>query len=142
MIDDEFERLLESYKQRRADRAISGMYEAAEQVKQREVETALAKLDAQGGLTDEQRETVDALADALVGQLLSAPTKSLREAAVEDDWDTIQTAMTLFDPDFGGDEPSLESPSGPRDGMPDGVPEDVPDDADVPRHVLEGLADD
>jgi glutamyl-tRNA reductase len=50
--------------------------------------------------------------------------------------------MTLFDPDFGGDEPSLESPSGPRDGMPDGVPEDVPDDADVPRHVLEGLADD
>jgi glutamyl-tRNA reductase len=142
MIDDEFERLLESYKQRRADRAISGMYEAAEQVKQREVETALAKLESQGGLTDEQRETVDALADALVGKLLSAPTKSLREAAVEDDWDTIQTAMTLFDPDFGGDESSLESPSGPREGTPEGVPDDVPDDADVPRHVLEGLADD
>ena len=138
MIDEEFERLLESFKRKRADQAISGMYEAAERVKGRELETALSKLEAQGELTDEQRETVSALADALVGQLLSAPTKSLREAAVEDDWDTIQTAMTLFDPDFGGDDPSLGAPSGPREGLP----EDVPDDADIPQHVLESLSDD
>ncbi|ELZ33361.1 glutamyl-tRNA reductase [Halogeometricum pallidum JCM 14848] len=142
MIDEEFERLLESFKRKRADQAISGMYEAAERVKGRELDTALSKLEAQGELTDEQRETVSALADALVGQLLSAPTKSLREAAVEDDWDTIQTAMTLFDPDFGGEEPSLGAPSGPREGRPENVPEDVPDDADVPQHVLESLSDD
>ncbi|WP_363466957.1 glutamyl-tRNA reductase [Halogeometricum borinquense] len=138
MIDDEFERLLKSFKRKRADRAISGMYEAAEEVKQRELETALAKLDAQGELTDDQRETVAALADALVGQLLSAPTKSLREAAVEDDWDTIQTAMTLFDPDFSGGEPSFDTPSGPRGA----IPKDASDDADDGQHVLESLADD
>ncbi|MDS0299722.1 glutamyl-tRNA reductase [Halogeometricum sp. S1BR25-6] len=142
MIDEEFDRLLESFKRKRADQAISGMYEAAERVKGRELETALSKLEAQGELTDEQRETVSALADALVGQLLSAPTKSLREAAVEDDWDTIQTAMTLFDPDFGGEEPSFGGPSGPRGGLAESAPEDVPDDADIPPHVLESLSDD
>jgi glutamyl-tRNA reductase len=44
-----------------------------------------------------------------VGQLLAPPTKSLREAAAEDDWATIQTAMRLFDPEFGGGE---EPPEG------------------------------
>ncbi|WP_416840559.1 glutamyl-tRNA reductase [Haloferax sp. DFSO52] len=100
MIDEEFDRLLAAYKRKRADEAISSMYEAAELVKRREVSTAISKLEAQGDLTDEQRETVESLADALIGQLLSAPTKSLRDAAGDDDWTTIQTAMRLFDPGF------------------------------------------
>ncbi|RLM57030.1 glutamyl-tRNA reductase [Halobellus sp. Atlit-31R] len=101
MIDAEFERLIDSYKRRQADEAISTMYEAAEQIKSREIETAVSRLEAQGDLSEEQRETIESMADALVGQLLAAPTKSLREAAVEDDWSTIQTAMALFDPEFG-----------------------------------------
>ncbi|MFB6091353.1 MAG: glutamyl-tRNA reductase, partial [Halobellus sp.] len=103
MIDEEFDRLLDAYKRRQADEAISTMYEAAERVKSREVETALSRLESHsdGDLSDEEREIVESMADALVGQLLSAPTKSLREAAVEDDWSTIQTAMALFDPEFG-----------------------------------------
>ncbi|WP_144904154.1 glutamyl-tRNA reductase [Halobellus captivus] len=107
MIDEEFDRLLDAYKRRQADEAISTMYEAAERVKAREVDTALTRLEAQGELTDEQRETVEAMADALVGQLLSAPTKSLRDAATEDDWATIQTAMTLFNPEFGPSRSSV-----------------------------------
>jgi glutamyl-tRNA reductase len=138
MIDAEFDRLLDSYKRKRADEAISAMYEAAEQVKQREVDTALSKLEAQGGLTDDQRETVVALADALVGQMLSAPTKSLRDAAAEDDWSTIQTAMTLFDPEFGGDASTYGASASPAPDAPD----DVPADADIPQHVLESLSDD
>ena len=127
MIDEEFERLLDAYKRKRADDAISTMYESAEAVKTRELDTALSKLEAQGELTDEQRETVTALADALVGQLLSAPTKSLRDAAAEDDWTTIQTAMQLFDPEFGGEIPDFPSSSTPREGSPDDVPSDVSD---------------
>ena len=138
MIDDEFERLLDAYKRKRADDAISAMYESAEDVKQRELDTAMTKLEAQGELTDEQRQTVAALADALVGQLLSAPTKSLREAAAEDDWTTIQTAMQLFDPEFGGDLPDLPSGAEPREGKPN----DIPEDADIPKRVLEQLSDD
>jgi glutamyl-tRNA reductase len=102
MIDEEFERLMESYKRARADEAIATMYEGAERVKRRELETALSKLEAQGGLTAEQRETVTAMADALVKQLLAAPTRSLREAAGQDDWTTIHTALHLFDPEFDG----------------------------------------
>jgi glutamyl-tRNA reductase len=101
MIDRELDRLLTSFKQKRADEAISAMYESAERVKARELETALSKLEAHGDLNDRQREAVESLADALVGQLLAAPTKSLRDAAAEDDWATIQTAMQLFDPEFG-----------------------------------------
>jgi glutamyl-tRNA reductase len=98
MIDTEFNRLLTSFKRARADDAISGMYEGAERMKSRELDRALTKLEAQGELNEDQRETVEAMADSLVSQLLAPPTKSLREAAVEDDWDTIRTAMALFDP--------------------------------------------
>ncbi|KPN29740.1 glutamyl-tRNA reductase [Halolamina pelagica] len=98
MIDDEHDRLLSSLKRARADEAIRGMYEGAERMKARELDRALTKLEAQGDLTEDQRDTVEALADSLVSQLLAPPTKSLREAAGEDDWNTIQTAMELFDP--------------------------------------------
>ena len=98
MIDTELDRLLSSFKRARADEAISGMYEGAERMKRRELDRALTKLDAQGELNESQRETVEAMADSLVSQLLAPPTRSLREAAGEDDWETIRTAMALFDP--------------------------------------------
>ncbi len=98
MIDAELDRLLHSFKRARADDAISGMYRGAERMKARELAAAVTKLEAQGDLTDDQRETVEALADSLVSQLLAPPTESLREAAGEDDWSTIRTAMALFDP--------------------------------------------
>ncbi|WP_096389694.1 glutamyl-tRNA reductase [Halopenitus persicus] len=135
LIDEELDRLLESFKRRRADDAIATMYESADRVKARELEEALAKLDAQGGLNEDQRETVEALADALVGQLLAAPTKSLREAAGEDDLTTIQTAMQLFDPEFdapprgtaGADEARSPDAGGTAEGPSDGVPNEVSD---------------
>jgi glutamyl-tRNA reductase len=123
------------------------MYESAERVKNREVTTAVDKLEAHGELNDKQRDVIDSLADSLVGQLLSAPTKSLRDAAAEDDWTTIQTAMQLFNPEFDGefppsdgemDEASTEDRPSER---PDEIPEgDSPED--IPPHVLEQLSDD
>jgi len=105
LIDHEFEVLLDQYKRKRADEVIAAMYESADRLKRRELETALSKLDAQGDLTDDQRATVEALADSLVSQLLAAPTKSLRDAAAKDDWATIATALQLFDPEFEDDNP-------------------------------------
>lgn len=141
MIDDEFDRLLDSYKRKRADEAIGAMYESAERVKERELQTALSKLESQGSLTPEQRETVASMADALVGQLLSAPTKSLRDAAAQDDWSTIQTAMQLFDPEFGGEMPDLSSGPDPSERAAD-ARSDLNPNADIPKHVLESLSDD
>ena len=130
MIDAEFDRLLEEFKRKRADDAVSAMYESAERTKQRELHEAMAKLEANGELTDDQREIVAGLADALVGQLLAAPTKSLREAAAEDDWATIHTALQLFDPEFDG-PPS--TPGGAR--SPEGGP-------DTTGGLLEQLSED
>jgi glutamyl-tRNA reductase len=139
LIDEEFTRLMETRKRKRADDAIGAMYESAERLKERELEEALTRLEAQGELTEDQRETVASLADALVGQLLAAPTRSLRDAAAEDDWATIQTAMTLFDPDFEAD---LDLPASPGASGDVDLPEEIPADADVPPGVLEGFSDD
>jgi glutamyl-tRNA reductase len=131
LIDDEFDRLLDQFKRGRADEAVSAMYEAAERTKQRELDEAIEKLEAQGDLTDEQRETVGALADALVGQLLAAPTKSLREAAAEDDWTTIHTAMQLFDPEFDGIDAVGDRPERMPDEIPEAALDEIPADAPV-----------
>jgi glutamyl-tRNA reductase len=117
MVDREFDRLLEQFKRSRADSAIAAMYEGAERTKERELREALAKLDARGELSDGQREAVESLADALVSQLLAAPTKSLREAAADDDWETIVTALRLFNPEFPDGAVDAEAmPAGPPPG--------------------------
>ena len=128
MIDVEFERLLGQYKRKRADTVISAMYESAERVKASELDTAFAKAD----FDDDQREVVESMADAVVNQLLAAPTKSLRDAAEEDDWSTINTALQLFDPDFG---PEDAPPAALAGASPEDVPEAVRDE--VPIGVFE-----
>lgn len=117
IIDRELERLLEQYKRNRADEVIATMYEGADAVKEAELQQALSQLEAVESLTDEQRVIVESLADSLVNKLLAAPTKSLRDAASDDDWTTIHTALQLFDPTFdGGPEELPIGPGGPRDG--------------------------
>ena len=74
-------------------------------MKKRELERAVSQLETDG-LTDDQRAVVESFADALVNQLLAAPTRSLRDAAEADDWSTINTALQLFDPTFDGDAPT------------------------------------
>ncbi|WP_181686235.1 glutamyl-tRNA reductase [Halorhabdus salina] len=114
IVDTEFRNLLTQFKRNRADDVISSMYESAERVKARELTEAFGKLD----LDDDQQEVVESMADSLVNQLLAAPTESLRDAAEDDDWTTIDTALRLFDPNFGdGDHP-------PAVGMAD---DDMPD---------------
>jgi glutamyl-tRNA reductase len=125
VIDEELEHLLYLYKRRRADAAISTMYEAAAAVRDREVATAMNRLGDEPGA--ETEEVIASMADAIIGQLLAAPTRSLRDAAVEDDWETIQTAMTLFDPNFSRaavDEEVTEAEAPQPSGPPEGVIED------------------
>jgi len=132
IVAEEFDRLLVQYKRKRADQVISAMYESAEGVKDREVETALAKLD----LDEADAAVVEAMADSIVSRLLAPPTTSLRDAAEEDDWETIRTALELFDPEFGPD--AEESPS--LGGVsPEAFPEEVRDE--MPANVLEDAGD-
>lgn len=96
IVDEEFDRLLSQYKRKRADTVISSMYESAERIKADELETAFAHAE----FDEEQRAVVESMADAIVNQLLAAPTNSLRDAAEDDDWSTIHTALQLFDPNL------------------------------------------
>jgi len=124
MVGREFDRLCEQYKRTRADEVIATMYESAERIKRRELETAFSRLESDGELTDAQREIIRSMADALVNQLLAPPTKSLREAAGEDDWQTISTALQLFDPNFGPDSPAAFLEAAMETDVPVGVFED------------------
>lgn len=138
MIDEELEHLLSQYKRKRADQVISAMYEGAERIKARELRTAVSKLtqERDADVSDAEKEILESMADALVGQLLSAPTQSLRDAAENDDWSTISTALQLFGP-------GLEvEPSGQpiQPNAPDGIPQEVRER--MPARVIEQLTED
>ncbi len=108
IIEAERERLNAQLKRRQADHVIATMYEQAERIKDRELAEASAKLAEERDIDPAELAVLEDLADALVGQLMAAPTKSLREAAENDDWDTIQTALSLFDPEFPTGEVQAE----------------------------------
>jgi glutamyl-tRNA reductase len=136
LIDEEFRRLLNQYKRKRADTVISAMYEGAERVKAKELQTTFEK----GEFDDDQRELVEAMADSLVNQLLAPPTNSLRDAAQEDDWSTIHTALQLFDPDFEGG--TMSAAQGGEGGLPEDIDiEEMPPEAieQMPDHIREQL---
>jgi len=76
--------------------AVTRIRDRASAIRDGEVETALAKLDANGDLSDAERETVERLADRLVENLLAVPESSLRAAAADDDVETVETALELF----------------------------------------------
>ncbi|MDX1745157.1 MAG: glutamyl-tRNA reductase, partial [Halobacteriales archaeon] len=101
LIEEEYGLLIDQYKRTRADAVISGMYRGAERIKRRELDTARSRLGGDGDPTPAEEEVLEEFADALVSQLLAVPTRSLREAAANDDWDTITSAIELFDPTDG-----------------------------------------
>jgi glutamyl-tRNA reductase len=137
MIDDELEHLLCQYKRKQADQVIAAMYEGAERIKARELRTAVSKLEQESetGVSEVEHEILESMADALVGQLLSAPTRSLRDAAEEDDWSTIRVALELFGSGLDLDPAAPISPDEPT-ALPEEMRERMP-----PR-VVEQLSDD
>jgi len=74
--------------------ALATISEHGEQIRQRELTTALRKLD---GLDDKQQAAIERLAERLVEQVLESPIQSLLTAAAEADDETVVTALSLFD---------------------------------------------
>lgn len=109
IVDEEFQLLIDQYKRQRADAVIRAMYRGADRIKRRELRTALSKLE--DDLDEDGQAVVEDLADALISQLLAIPTKSLRDAAAEDDWEAITTAIRLFDPGNDAVDPGEGSTS-------------------------------
>jgi len=125
IVDEEFDLLIDKYKRQRADAVISGMYRGAERIKDAELRRALSRLD---GLDASEKDAVESLADSLVSQILAVPTESLRDAAAEDDWETITTAIELFDPTGGADTEALFEAGIDDVDAPGGAPADAGED--------------
>jgi len=68
----------------------------AERIERREVAEAISALEARGGLTDEQRETVRLLGAAIARELTAAPESALERTA-RDDPATVRALARLFD---------------------------------------------
>ena len=133
IVEEEIGRLLTQYKRKRADHVVSAMYESADRIKEAELQTARAKLD----LDEDGDAVLEAMADAIVSQLLAAPTRSLRDAAEQDDWSTVHTALELFDPEFG---PGAETPDFVADLQADELPAEMREE--MPPAVLDRLRSD
>lgn len=136
MIDDELDHLLRQYKRKQADQVIAAMYEGAERIKSRELRTAVSKFESESedGVSEAEKEILESMADALVGQILSAPTQSLRDAAENDDWSTIRTTLQLFGPAL-----ELEQSEPPTPEEPNAIPPEMRER--MPPRVLEQLTE-
>jgi glutamyl-tRNA reductase len=82
------------------DEALKRIRENARAVRDRQVETALARLDGRDDVSEAERAAVERLADRLVARLISVPERALREGEAADgesvDDETVETAVELF----------------------------------------------
>ena len=100
MIDEELTVLQRAFKRARSEAVIGAMRSGADRIKTNEVERAKRRLEA-GESSPE--EVLEDFADALVNAIMAPPTESLRDAAEDDDWTTIASAIQIFDPDLDED---------------------------------------
>lgn len=97
MIEEELAVLHRRFKRARAEAVISAMRAGADQIKSTELERAKVRLEDG---ESPPAEVLEDLADALTNAIMAPPTRALRDAAEDDDWTTIASAIHIFDPDL------------------------------------------
>lgn len=78
------------------DRVRRRIRRRAERIERDEVDEAISKLEARGGLTDEQRETVRRLGSVLARRITTGPESTLTRIS-RNDRATVCTVAKLFD---------------------------------------------
>ncbi|MEA1905571.1 MAG: glutamyl-tRNA reductase [Euryarchaeota archaeon] len=96
IIEDEYALLTIQYKRQKADKVISSLYNQIEELRIRERERAINRLSATHTLGDFERGVLDDLTHAITNKVLAEPTKTLRDAAAEDDIDFLAATAALF----------------------------------------------
>lgn len=87
--------------------ALAAMHERGVDVRERELATALGRLD---DLDDDEREVIETVAERLVAGVLAPPTRSLVAASAEGDERPAATALALFgDEQVSSEEDSRHS---------------------------------
>ena len=72
----------------------------AERIKARELQQAYNRLEADRSVSATEQAILDAMATAIVDEIVAAPVAVLDRADAYDD-DTVETALELFDPNEG-----------------------------------------
>ena len=72
----------------------------AERIKARELQQAYNRLEADRSVSTTEQAILDAMATAIVDEIVAAPVAVLDRADAYDD-DTVETALELFDPNEG-----------------------------------------
>jgi glutamyl-tRNA reductase len=115
IVDGEIDALERDLKKREAESMLSTIYERAEQLREAEVRRAANRLEENGGLTSHEREILEEMGSALVNKLLSTPTQTIKEAAVSEDYETLQAVAEVFQvPDSPAAEDREGSPTHPE----------------------------
>ncbi|MFQ3293776.1 MAG: glutamyl-tRNA reductase [Halobacteriales archaeon] len=94
IIASELDHLENLLKQRRAERMLSAIYRQAESIRQEEAERALRSLDSSDEAVEEVLETCT---QSIVNRLLATPTQSIKEAAVAENYETLETVADVFE---------------------------------------------
>lgn len=96
IIEDEYALLTLQYKRQKADKVIASLYSQIEELRIRERERAINRLSAKHTLGDFERGVLDDLTHAITNKVLAEPTKTLRDAAADDDADFLAVTAALF----------------------------------------------
>jgi glutamyl-tRNA reductase len=96
VIEEEYELLQLQYKRQRADKIIAALYSQIQDLRIRERERAVNRLSAKHTLGDFERQVLDDLTHAITNKVLAEPTKTLRNAAAEENLDFLETTAALF----------------------------------------------
>lgn len=92
IIDRELEQLESQLRRLRADDVIATIHKRGTEVRQQEVDRALAQLD----VDKDDAAVLEAMTESIVSQLLAPATERLRDAAEAGDEETLETALDLF----------------------------------------------
>ncbi len=96
IVEAEYELLQLQYKSQRADKIIAALYSQIQDLRIRERERAVNRLSAKHTLGDFERQVLDDLTHAITNKVLAEPTKTLRNAAAEENLDFLETTAALF----------------------------------------------
>ena len=98
LIEEERERLCKQLRAERVDDALGKIYGNAHALRESELEEALDRLEGMDeGLTETQAETIRTFSEALINKLLHPKTTALRQAAANDDRETVDAWLELLD---------------------------------------------
>lgn len=96
IVDGEMAALERDLKKREAESMLSTIYERAEELRTAEVTRAANRIEENGGLSEGEREILEEMGSALVNKLLSTPTRTIKEAAVSEDYETLRAVAEVF----------------------------------------------